>query len=202
MVFNLFVTISASLLIVLRRILLLIFYPYTTMRRISLEKDKSQIGIIMLISFLYFMFAYKIRHGLIFGMVAFGVFVILFYGTTLFFYFSAKQFNKDITYTRFLFTYSYTLIPTFFWFFTSALFFVLLPPPRTISMWGKGFSVVYLSYSISLLVWKLILVYFSLRFAARLGLIRILYIFLLYLTIFIPLSVLLYHLHIFRIPFI
>lgn len=202
MVFNLFVTLFASLLIVLRRTLLLIFYPYTTMRRISLEKDKGQIAVILMIAFLYFMFAYKIRNGIFFGLVAFSVFLLLFFGTTLFFYFSAKQFNTNLSYNRFVFTYSYTLIPTFFWFFSNALFFIVLPPPRTVSMLGKGFSLVYLSYSISLLVWKLILVYFSLRFASRLGLFRILYIFLLYLIILIPLSVFLYHLHVFRIPFI
>lgn len=202
MVFDLFVKLSASFLIILRRIVLLIFYPYKTMRKISLEKDKEQILIIFFTSFLYFMFAYKIRNGIIFGIVAFCAFILLFLTTTLFFYLCAKQFNKSIYYDRFVFTYSYTLIPTFFWFFSNAMFYVLLPPPRTISFFGKGFSIIYLAYSISLLVWKLILVYFSLRFSSRLGLLRILYIFLLYLTLLVPLSMLLYYLHIFRIPFI
>jgi len=202
MVFDFFIKLFASFLIVLRRIILLIFDPYKTMRKISLEKDKGQIWIILIISFLYFMFAYKIRNGIFFGIIAFCIFIILFFITTIFFYLSAKQFNKNLTYDRFVFTYSYTLIPTFFWFFSNAVFFILLPPPRTYSFLGKGFSVIYLAFSISLLVWKLILVYFSLRFSTRLGLFRILYIFLLYLLLLAPLSMLLYQLHIFRIPFI
>jgi len=202
MVFDLFVRLCASFFIVLRRCVLLIFYPYKTMRKISLEKDKGQIWIIMTISFLYFMFAYKIRSGILFGILAFCVFLLLLRGTTLFFYVSTKQFNNNLSYDRFIFSYSYTLIPTLFWFFTNAIFYVVLPPPRSISLLGKSFSILYLAYSISLLVWKLILVYFSLRFSSRLGLFRILYIFLLYLLLLLPLSILLYQLHIFRIPFI
>jgi len=172
------------------------------MRKISLEKDMVQVGVILFISFLYFMFAYKIRNGIFFGILAFFIFIMLFLITTLFFYWSTKRFNNNLFYNRFVITYSYTLIPTFFWFFTNAIFYVILPPPRTISLLGKGFSIAYLTYSINILVWKLILVYFSLRFSSRLGLIRIIYVFILYLLLLLPLSMLLYQLHIFRIPFI
>ncbi|PIY72389.1 hypothetical protein COY87_01145 [Candidatus Roizmanbacteria bacterium CG_4_10_14_0_8_um_filter_33_9] len=202
MVFDQLVNLFASILIVFRRVRLLIFYPYKTMRKISLEKDMVQVGVILFISFLYFMFAYKIRNGIFFGILAFFIFIMLFLITTLFFYWSTKRFNNNLFYNRFVITYSYTLIPTFFWFFTNAIFYVILPPPRTISLLGKGFSIAYLTYSINILVWKLILVYFSLRFSSRLGLIRIIYVFILYLLLLLPLSMLLYQLHIFRIPFI
>lgn len=202
MVFDQLINWFATLFIVLRRIILLIFYPYKTMRKISLEKDLGQVGVILFISFLYFMFAYKIRNGIYFGLLAFFIFIVLFLLTTFFFYWSTKQLNNNLLYKRFVITYSYTLIPTFFWFFTNAVLFVILPPPRSISLLGKGFSIAYLTYSISLLVWKLILVYFALRFSSRLGLFRILYVFILYLLLLLPLSILLYHFHIFRIPFI
>jgi len=202
MVFDQLVNLFDSILIVFRRVRLLIFYPYKTMRKISLEKDMVQVGVILFISFLYFMFAYKIRNGIFFGILAFFIFIMLFLITTLFFYWSTKRFNNNLFYNRFVITYSYTLIPTFFWFFTNAIFYVILPPPRTISLLGKGFSIAYLTYSINILVWKLILVYFSLRFSSRLGLIRIIYVFILYLLLLLPLSMLLYQLHIFRIPFI
>jgi hypothetical protein len=97
---------------------------------------------------------------------------------------------------------SYSLFPTLIWFTTNSVLYRFLPPPRTISILGKAFSVLFLSFSISLLVWKLILVYLAIRFSSKLNFYNIVYIILLYLCIFIPYSLLLYHLKIFRIPFI
>jgi len=79
MVFDQLVNLFASILIVFRRVRLLILYPYKTMRKISLEKDMVQVGVILFISFLYFMFAYKIRNGIFFGILAFFIFIMLFF---------------------------------------------------------------------------------------------------------------------------
>ena len=172
------------------------------MRNIALKGDYYQASIIFFITFLYFFFSHSLRGFLFFGIFGFCIFLLLFFTSILFFYLLSKPYKKEIQIDSFIFTFSYTLIPTLIWFYSNFLFFIFLPPPRTMSVLGKGFSIFFIAYSISLLVWKLILVYLALRFSSRLGLYRIIYMFLLYATIFIPLSLFFYYFKIFRIPFI
>jgi len=194
-------TISAVLLIT-RRTILLIFYPYKTMRGIAINGDRTQTIVIFIIVLLYFLFSYSLRGSIWWGGVVYLVFVLLFVITATFFYFFSKPFKKEVYLHSFVSTFAYTLIPTLFWFISNLILFIILPPPRTMSVLGRGFSIFFIAYSVSLLVWKLILVYLALRFSSRLGLYRIIYMFILYTLIFIPLSLLLYYLKIFRIPFI
>lgn len=192
----------AAFLLIIRRTILLIFYPYKTMRDIALNGDRSQTILIFIIALLYFLFSYSLRGSIWWGGVVYLVFVLLFIATVTFFYIFSKPFKKETHLRSFIFTFSYTLIPTLFWFISNLILFIILPPPRTMSVLGRGFSIFFIAYSVSLLVWKLILVYLAIRFSSRLGLYRIIYMFLLYTIIFIPLSLLLYYLKIFRIPFI
>ncbi len=202
MVSNLTVRILSSCVVFARRVFLLITQPYQTMRKISFSYDTNQLAIILLFCFCYFLFSSQIRGNALYGVVLFFFFLLLLIGTTQFFYWFGKQFEVGISYRVVLFTYCYTLIPTLFWFLTNAILYVILPPPRTVSLLGKGFSLVYTTYSVSLLIWKVLLVYFSIRFSARLGVYRIIYLMILYLLMLVPISVLMYQLRIFRIPFI
>ncbi|MBI4973338.1 hypothetical protein HZC27_01880 [Candidatus Roizmanbacteria bacterium] len=197
-----FIELITSLLIIIRRIILLIFYPYKTMRDIALNGKSYQTIIILVIALLYFLFSYSLRGSPWWGGVVYIVFLLTFITTVTFFYHLSKQFKKDIRFRSFIYTFSYTLIPTLFWFISNLALFIILPPPRTMSILGRGFSIFFIAYSVSLLVWKLILVYLAIRFSSRLGLYRIIYMFLLYTIIFVPLSLLLYYFKIFRIPFI
>lgn len=69
--------------------------------------------------------------------------------------------------------WAYTLVPTVVWFFSTSILYVVLPPPRTTSVAGIAFSLLFLVFSITLLFWKITLSYLALRFGLRLGLYKI-----------------------------
>ncbi len=192
----------ASSLIVFRRFFNLIFVPYKAMRKISLEEDYKQPFIIFFVIFLYFQIANKIRAYTISPILTFLVFLLNFFLMTLFFYFLGKVLNRETRYKNLFFTFSYGLLPTLTWFITSSLFYFLLPPPRTTSILGTGFSIFFITFSLSLLFWKLLLSYLALRFSLKLSFYKIIYVVLLFLSWFVPYSILLYYLRIFRVPFI
>ena len=150
----------ASFFIVLRRSILLIFTPYKTMRRISAEKDYLQLFWIAMFVLLYF---------LIIGFVKILTFLVLFLGTVAVMYAIGRGWKKPVNLSNILFSFSYGLLPTTIWFYLSLAHFYLLPPPRTSSLQGKIFSVLYVGFSLSLLLWKLILTYLAIRFSLKLG---------------------------------
>ena len=171
------------------------------MRKIEREKDYYQLGIIFLLVFIYFKFIYFLRNNPYPATFVFIIFLINFLLTTGFFYLVSKNSGK-VNFKSFVFTFSYSLFPTLIWFICNSILYVLLPPPRTLSFLGKGFSIFFVAFSLSLLAWKLILVYLSLRFSSRLGIYRILYMIFLYMIWFIPCTIFLYHFKLFRVPFI
>lgn len=199
---NLFIESLASFLIVFRRFIFLITTPYKTLRRISFEKDYGQIFIILFFVFIYFQLAAYLKKSVVPSTYVFLIFLDYFLLTNLFFYFFARLLNKNINLSSFLFTFTYSLLPTLIWFIINSVFYFFLPPPRSITITGKIFSILFIAFSISLFIWKMILVYLSLRFSTKLGFYKIIYFLLLYLCIFIPYSMLLYQFKIFRIPFI
>lgn len=192
----------ASLLIVIRRFILLIFLPYRTIRKISLDNDSLQVIIILFSILIYFIVSNKLRTLFYSPFVIYFVFIINFITTIGFFYFGAKIIKSKSNWLSFTMTFSYSLFPTLIWFITSSGLYYVLPPPRTMSILGKSFSILFIAFSLSLLCWKIILMYLSVRFSGRLNFYRTIYLIVLYLCWFIPYSVLLYHLKLFRVPFI
>jgi len=150
----------ASFLIVLRRSILLILTPYRTMRKISLETDKLQI---------FWIAFFLVTYFLTVGLVKILTFIVLFVSTILFMLAVGISLKKKIKISSMLFTFSYGLLPTTIWFYMSLVLLYLLPPPRTQSLQGKVFSVLYVSFSLSLLLWKIILSYLAIRFSLKLG---------------------------------
>ena len=191
-----------SLVLVIRNFILLIFYPYKTMRKISLEKDYYQLIIIACLVFLYFKFIYFLRDQPYPATLIFIIFIFNFFLTVFFFYFLSKFTDKKVKWKSFVFTFSYSLFPTLIWFLSTSFLYIILPPPRTFSLLGKAFSLVFIIYSLSLLIWKLILEYLAVRFSSKQSFFRIVYMIILYLIWFLPYSILLYQLKLFRIPFI
>lgn len=187
-----------SFILFLRNSFGLIFTPYATMRKISLESKRSEIIWILLLTILYFLITNTVRFwmsGFMGGLALYLVSIALLsvlpaFGT-----------YKDRC-KRILLTWSYTLLPTLIWFYSTLLFYFLIPPPRTTSILGKSFSIFYIAFSGSLLVWKLILMYLSIRFSLRVHLYRVIYYLLLYFALSIPLWILLYKSGISRIPFV
>jgi len=191
-----------SLILVIKNFFSLIFYPYKTMRKISLEKDFRQIFFIFLLVFCYFKFVYFLKDNPYPAIFTFFVFFINFFLMTGFFYFLAKILKYEIKFVSLIFTFSYSIFPTLIWFFSTSFFYLVLPPPRTTSFLGKLFSIFFITYSLSLLFWKIILFYLSLRFSTKQNFYRIIYMTLIFLLWFTPYSIFLYHFKIFRIPFI
>lgn len=169
------------------------------MRRISLEKDYYQLLIITGLIFIYFKFIYYLREKTYPATLIFIFFLLNFLFTVFFFYLFNK---KKSSFSSYVFTFSYSLFPTLIWFLSTSLLYVFLPPPRTFSLMGRAFSIFFISYSLSLLVWKFILVYLGLRFSSKQNFFKILYMMVLYLCWYLPYCVLLYYFRFFRVPFI
>lgn len=185
-----------------RYFFLLIFYPHATMRKISREKDINQIFIIFLLVFFYLKFAYFLKDQPYPATFLFLIFLLTFWSTIFFFYFLSKLFNRKVKLSSFIFTFSYAFLPTLFWYVVNSFLFILLPPPRTSSVLGISFSILYLSFSLSLLWWKIILVYLAIRFSSSFSFWRIIYSIILYLLVFYPYFYLISYFGIFYLPLI
>ncbi|MFN4212967.1 MAG: hypothetical protein ACK4FL_03350, partial [Microgenomates group bacterium] len=137
---KLIIELIVSLIFVIKNFFLLIFYPYKTMRRLSLNFDLYQLVIIFLLVFSYFKFAYFLKDKPFPATITFYVFLINFLDNVFFFYFLGRIFEKQAVFSSLIFTFSHSLFPTLVWFGTTSVLYILLPPPRTTSILGQGFS--------------------------------------------------------------
>jgi len=192
----------ADFLIVVKRFFLLIFFPYKTLRKISKEKDIHQLIIIFLLIFLYFWFTADVRLSPISFVFSFFVFMLNFLITILFFYLFSSVYQRKLSVRAYIFSFAYSLFPTLIWFISSSFLYIVLPPPRTTSFLGILFSIFFITFSLSLLLWRMILFYLSIRFSSKLNFNKIIYMIVVYLCLFTPYSMFLYSLKIFRIPFL
>lgn len=198
-----------SMILVTRNMVGLILFPYKTMRRISSETDLFQIGIMFILTYSYFILANIIRrktlHPFVISsssLVTFVFFLITFFFVISFFSITGRITHKKVKDTSLLFTFAYSLFPTIIWFFTTSLLYLLLPPPRTVSILGQALSVVFIIFSLSILLWRSILLYLSIRFSLKTDFYETLFFIALFLVWFLPYSYGLYYLKIFRVPFI
>lgn len=99
-------------------------------------------------------------------------------------------------------SWGYSLVPTLLWFFATSIFYVLLPPPRHNTFLGVSFSLLYISFSLSLLWWKGILYFLTLRFAMRLNLKKMIAVSSIFLPIIGCYSWILYRWGVFKVPFL
>lgn len=206
---HLFSRTLASAVLFINNFIGLILTPYTTMRKIAGEKDVAQLVFMHIIAIVYFVMGASIRqktlHPFIISqssMISYVVFVFSFFLTVTFFYSISRILSKRPMIKPLIFTFTYALVPTVLWFYTTSLLYYLLPPPRTASFFGQSFSLLFIVFSMTLLMWKLQLFYLSLRFSLKLSFYQVLYYFVLYLLWFVPYSYSLYQLRIMRIPFI
>jgi hypothetical protein len=187
-----------TFVIFLRRFFGLIFTPYATMRKISVEKEWKDMIWIGVFSLIYFLITNSVRFWLNGFVGALGLFI----GSIVFFVLLPASGNKSELLQRMAKTWAYTLLPTLIWFYATLLFYFVVPPPRTPSLLGQVFSIFYIAFSGSLFVWKFILMYLSIRFSLRIHLYRVIYYLLIYLALSIPLWIFLYNTGISRIPFV
>jgi hypothetical protein len=202
-------SITASFVLVVRNFVRIVFKPYETFRKVAGEKDAVQVVLILLLVYAYFLYASVMRtgsfHPLIltqYSGVSFGMFLVTFALTIFFFYGIGRIQKKRLSLQSLITLFSYSLIPTLLWFFITSTLFYLIPPPRTLSPQGKIFSVIFIVFSLTMLYWRAILLYLSLRFTFKVHFYTILMYIALFLAWLLPYSYIMYMLHIFRIPFI
>ena len=176
--------------------------PYKTMLNVVNEDDYLQVVEIFIVIAFYYFAASLIRPFNINPLILLLIILIQFIGTIFFFYFFSKLYRKDISVKGFVFTFAYAYIPTLIWFIVNLILYIFLPPPRTLSLWGKGFSIVYISFSFSIFLWKFILFYLAVRLSSKLNIYKVGYMILFYILLLIPYVQLLYYFKLFRIPFL
>lgn len=184
--------------------------PYTTYRKLADGKtDSRQILFIFLLALCYFAFASAVRVGIRHPyLLTFKLNQLILGGVTGFagmiayLFIMGRLLGSVSRFTTLCLLWAYTLLPTIMWFFTTSFVYLILPPPRTLSIWGKLFSVVFIAYSLAILLWKLILYYLTLRFGLRIGLAKIGAVSMILAPIICIYSILMYQLRIFRIPFL
>lgn len=184
--------------------------PYITYRKLG-DGDKKplQTIYIFLLVFLYFAFASFIRSGLqnpylltLKFNILFFTFLLGFFSILLYFYCFAKIFRAQTSFKKIFLLYSYSLLPTFFWFLLTSLLYLMLPPPRTMSAGGKLFSIVFITLTIAFSIWKFILYYLTLRFGLKIDLFKIIIITIFLIPLLLFYTITAYQWGIFRVPFI
>lgn len=183
--------------------------PYETYRRITARANLVELLFLTLVVALYFAASALIktasfrpflltRELLALSFGAGGGFVL----TLAVFFFVGRLMGGVGRLTTLAVLWGYTLLPTVFWFLATSVLYLILPPPRTQSVAGIAFSVVYLVFSSMLLAWKVTLGYLTLRFGMKLDLVRIVGVVLVGAAAWGLYSLLMYRLGIFRIPFL
>jgi len=192
-----------------QNVLGIITRPYETYRRIVHKSSLWEMVYIGTCLALYFVTAALVKTSLFRPFLMTRQFVLLGAAATITFLLAVslfwqvgRWFGVKENFQGFVLGWSYSLIPTLFWFLMTSLLFVALPPPRTTSVLGVTFSIVYLLISVTLLFWKIILAFLSLRFGLRLDFAKIIAVCGIVLPILGAYSFGMYRLGIFRIPFI
>lgn len=193
----------SGLLIFGNRLVWLGLSPYKTMRSIHDQPYFFFPGIVAVLIAVYYIVAGTIRpytYGSIVPILLAYMHVL---GTSCFFVLMSRgsltRMREELM--TYIATFSMTYIPTLIWFSVNLLLYVLIPPPRTPTIWGAGFSLIYLAFTLSLVVWKIILLYLAIRFATGFRFYRIVYVCLVYGAAVVPYGMLLIQTRMVRIPF-
>lgn len=187
----------------------LVVRPYETYRRIV---DRGKLGELVYIALLvaaYFLLASLVkvaafrpflltRQFLVLGSAAILTYAIV----VLMVWVVGRRVGGCGTLRSLSLAWGYTLLPTVAWFLATSILSLVLPPPRTESVAGIAFSIVFLVFSITLFFWKLTLGYLTLRFGLRLDLARILAVSAVVSPAIAVWSFGMYRLGIFKVPFV
>lgn len=200
-----------SLILFLRNSVRIISKPYITFRELSVSSNGlGQVFFIHLLVLFYFFSSSLLKTGLHNPFILTLKFNILYFSTYIgfflmigLFFLAVKLFKlKEISLNNLILLWSYSLWPTLCWFLFTSVMFLLLPPPRTLTYPGKIYSLFFLAVSLTILFWKIILYYLTLRFGLRLDLSKIVLISLIIIPSLTAFSVFMYRLSIFKIPFL
>ncbi|MCL5675525.1 MAG: YIP1 family protein [Patescibacteria group bacterium] len=156
--------------------------PYETWRRLVQESDLGQIAIWGFLLWAYLSVAVVVKNGLATGALfltfnlnrLFNITVVSFMAVTLLFWLAGTWCHGRGSLKEVAASWVFSYLPTLIWFFSTTILYLILPPPRTQSFLGQIFTLVFLAFSLSLLFWKIILYYLTMRFALRMNLWQIL----------------------------
>lgn len=166
------------LYLILRNCWGIIAHPFQTFKRLSRTPQVIPATTLLLASSLYFIFRAPLILGLSSGLIpliiqgVIGIIISIssYFLVTFLILSISRLFTKEPnTYLPIYATWIYSYIPTIFWFAATAIAFIALPPPRQHTLPGITFSVVYTVFSLTMLGWKLLLLWFTFRLAANLN---------------------------------
>lgn len=185
-------------------------HPYTTYRNLTEGKNWLQVTPIVLLCVAYFSWTTLVHVGirshpliLSFNLAKLTIAsIITFFLVVSVLVWVSRLFGGKGSFQSVVLPWTYSLLPTLLWFFTTSLLWFLFPPPRTVSWGGQALSVVFLVFSWFLFFWKGVLYYLTLRFGMRLDLLKILGVSAVVFPLGFLYSIVMYRLGIFRVPFL
>lgn len=202
--------VSSAFVLFFRHIVGVIVKPYETMRSLSKGSYPLEIVYMSILLMIYIAIASLLRKGIVsgpllltlhFGKLFWGIiFTFIFSWGAL--YFVGKLFGGKGRALHILYPWLYSLIPTLLWFLTTSFFYFILPPPRTDSIKGVVFSLLFIGISITLFYWKAMLYYLTLRFGHKLDIKQIIRTTVVIIPLAFLYSLLTYRLGIFKVPFL
>ena len=192
-----------------RTLIGLVTRPYETYRRIALHGRPGELVFVALLLVLYFALASVVKVAAFRPFLLTHQFVELAVGVTsgallsaLCLYICARILSVPVNMVSLIISWGYTLIPTVVWFFSTSLLHVILPPPRTASLPGVVFSLLFIVFSITLLWWKIMLSYLTIRFCLKLNFVKSLVVALACAPVLTVWSIIMYKAGIFKVPFL
>lgn len=187
----------------------LVTRPYETMRRTVDRGGFGELIYVGLLMAIYFAIASLVKVAAFRPFLLTREFMVLASATAVtyvlavsLFWGAGKLVGAEGKFKGLAVSWGYSLLPTLTWFLATSLLYVILPPPRTTSVAGVLFSMLFLIFSVTLFFWKATIAYLTLRFGLRLGLWKILLVFGMTLPVLGFYSYGMYRLGIFRIPFL
>ncbi|MBI4065067.1 YIP1 family protein [Candidatus Gottesmanbacteria bacterium] len=192
-----------------RNLVGIITKPYETYRRIVDRGNLFELVYIVFLLLCYFAIASIVKTAAFRPFLLTKHFLILFGASSLTYTISVTllwQIGKTVggkgSLRRLMVSWGYTLVPTVMWFMMTSILYIILPPPRTTSVAGIVFSVLFLVFSTTLLFWKITLAYLTLRFGLRLDLLKIFIVTAIVGPLLALYSIWMYRMGIFKVPFL
>lgn len=187
----------------------LILRPYETYRKIVQKGSPWELVFVGVFAMLYFFLASVVKVAafrpflLTKQAVVLGAAALLTYALVVGLIWVVGRFlGSKAAIKRIAVAWGYTMIPTVCWFLMTSILYVILPPPRTTSLAGVTFSILFLVVSATLFFWKLTLGYLTLRFGLKFDMAKILAVVGIVGPIIWLWSWGLYRLGIFKVPFL
>jgi len=192
-----------------RNIIGLIVRPYETYRQITNRANLGELWYMAALVAIYLGLASVVRVASFRPFLLTRQFLVLLFGVVVNYavvvvalWIIGKIMGASVRLRALVVGWGYTLVATTAWFMMTSFLYVVVPPPRTTSALGIMFSVAFLVVSATLLWWKIMLSYLTIRFALRLEALRIVLLSIFMAPIVVLESFLMYRLGVFRVPFL